>query len=395
MKSLNIEHVLPSFGRIPEDPLNGPRSGIVQAALMFARRFAAMHHQVGLTGWSEGRPRKHSSPEGVRIRTHPGYQVGQIAQWDFRWIGPMAMRSYTTTQPDILHVHVDPKLLRLRGKAKVLHLHTPVPYASELAYQKQLLRADAVVCCSQFLRDRFLGGSGWPADRTFVVHNGADIDRFCFAESEERAAARAKFGVDQDAFVIVYAGAVVPEKGLHHLIHAFARLKSRVENAELLVAGGSNLWGGMGTESDARAKYEQNVRNESPTGTHILGKLPHSQIPELFRAADILVVPSVWDEPFPLVALDGLAAGLPQIASNTGGLPEIVEDGRTGILIPPGDEAALEQAIYTLASDPALRARLSQASRERAQQFSWDRMAQQLERVYERVLDTKPATVSR
>jgi glycosyltransferase involved in cell wall biosynthesis len=394
MKSLNIEHVLPSFGRIPEDPLNGPRSGVVQAALMFARSLAAMNNQVGFTGWSEGRPRMHTTPEGVQIRTHPGYTVGQVAQWDFRWLGPMALRSYLASQPDVLHVHVDSNLLRLRGRAKILHLHTPVPHAGSPAYLRQLSRADAVICCSEFIRNSFLSASGWDAERTFVVHNGADLDRIQPASAAERRAARLTLGVDPDAFVVVYAGAIVPEKGLLHLVRAFADLRQQVEHARLLVAGGSNLWGGMESESDARVKYEKTIQSEALIGVHLLGKLPHSEMPRLFQAADLLVVPSVWDEPLALVALDGLAAGLPQIVSNTGGLPEVVEDGRTGMLVPPGDESALARAMYTLASVPALRARLSQASRERAQQFSWDRMAQRLERVYEGVLDTKLVAVS-
>lgn len=379
---MDVQHFLPAFGRVPKDPINGPSSGIVKAALMFARHLARNQHHVSLTGWSEGQPRRHQTPEGVEINTHPGYRFGQFRQWDVRWMGPMAVHSYRRAKPDVLHVHADPRLLYLRGRWKVLHLHTPVPDAGNPAYRRLLKEADAVICCSDFIRNNFLTNSGWDEQRTFVVHNGADTERYQISDPAERYEARSRLNIDRHMFVVLYAGAIVPEKGLQHLLRAFLHFSAQRPQALLLVAGSSNLWGGIGVTNKQRTAYEESVRRESTFQTRFLGNLPQEEMPHLFKAADVVVVPSLWAEPFPLVALDSLAAGLPIIASKVGGLPEIVVEGQTGLLVDPGDESGLEEALMSLAGNPSLRAQLGSEAARRAQRLSWESVTLQLADLY-------------
>ena len=104
-----------------------------------------------------------------------------------------------------------------------------------------------------------------------------------------------------------------------------------------------------------------------------VGWRPHSEIKSLYAQADICVVPSLWEEPFGMVALEAMAVGRPVIASRVGGLASIVLDGETGFLVPPGDETALADRIRTLLDDPRMRHEMGWKGRQRAEtRFDWD-----------------------
>lgn len=384
---MRIHHVLPAFGRIARDPINDAQSGVVQSPLAFARRFAAQGHAVRLGGWSEGEPRVHRSPEGVEISTHPGYRLGRLGRWDVRWLAPMMLHSLFAPEPDILHVHVDPNLMWLRGRAKILHLHAPAVDVSAPAYARLLGRADAVVACSEYVRRQFLKTSGWDARRTFHVPNGTDLDRFQPASLAEKTRSRTNLNLDHSSFVVMYVGAIVEEKGPLHLVKAFDRLSLQFPGARLVVAGSGRLWGNMDSSRKGLNSYEALVRQDATERVLLLGDVPHAAMPGVMRAADVVVVPSVCEESFSMAALDGLATGLPVVASRVGGLPELVEDGRNGILVPPGDEGGLSAAILRLAGDPELRRRMGLEARRRSLRYSWDQVSSELGNVYELALD--------
>ena len=303
---------------------------MVQAALSFARESAVTGNEVVVTGWAPGPPTTVRTPEGVKVRNHPGFRHGRIGPYDLRWLGPMALRSAFSRRPSILHIHSDPNLLRLRGIAKVFHLHMPVPDTLPSAYARLIQRADIVVCCSQFVQRQFLHASGWNHDRVRVVPNGTDRERFHPATPTERHESRCQLGLSDDDFVVLYAGAIVPEKGIIHLIRSFQVAASQNSSAVLVVAGGS-LWSGLGSGGEAASSYERLVAAEAGPRVRMIGMQAYSDMPAIYMAADAFVIASIWDEPFPLAVLDALAVGLPIVATQTGGLPEIVLHDRTGL----------------------------------------------------------------
>jgi glycosyltransferase involved in cell wall biosynthesis len=254
------------------------------------------------------------------------------------------------------------------------------------SYRRLLRNANAIICCSAYVRTRFIAASRWDPDAVHIVHNGTRTDLLQPATFEERARSRARLGIDDDAVVGLYAGAINPEKGVIHLIRAFNSVASQIPGARLLVAGGASLWGGMRQVSNS---YENVVSREVSPAIQLLGVVPHTFMTALYHAADFAIVPSVWPEPFGMVALDAAAAGLPVIASRTGGLPEIVLDGQTGILIEPENEQVLGESIIRIAHDPELRHRLGSAGRQRSLRFSWDRATDNMLRVYEAALENK------
>jgi glycosyltransferase involved in cell wall biosynthesis len=156
---------------------------------------------------------------------------------------------------------------------------------------------------------------------------------------------------------IGYAGRLTHEKGVTVLLEAFRMLASQVTDARLLIAG----------EGPERGLLEQRVRDLNLEGrVTLLGQVPRDQLDELLGGVWVQAVPSCWAEPFGLVAAEAMMRGVAVVASASGGLAEIVEHERTGLLVPPGDTNALAAALLRLVRDPALADAMGQGGRQRA-----------------------------
>jgi glycosyltransferase involved in cell wall biosynthesis len=130
---------------------------------------------------------------------------------------------------------------------------------------------------------------------------------------------------------------------------------------------------------------------------HFEDWIEHESLPPLFAGADVFVWPAVWDEPFGMPIVEAMAVGLPVLASRTGGIPEIVDDERTGILVDSADCKALADGMSRLLSDPNLRASMGRLGRERAALFAWDRIAERVAGLYSEHAHARssPSTVRR
>jgi glycosyltransferase involved in cell wall biosynthesis len=170
-------------------------------------------------------------------------------------------------------------------------------------------------------------------------------------------------------FNILYAGQLMPHKGVDVLIEAFKRLKE--SNIRLHIAGAG--------------VYEGELRRLAGSDSRIVfyGKLDYDRLRSLYRLCDFSVVPSVWPEVLGIVVLESLSQGTPVIASAIGGIPEIVRDGETGILVPPNDAGALYDAIKKCISDPCLRDSMAVAARKAAAAFVIEEHTRRLCEIYE------------
>ena len=115
------------------------------------------------------------------------------------------------------------------------------------------------------------------------------------------------------------------------------------------------------------------------------GWVPDQQLHQIYSSADIFVLPSVWNEPFGMPLADGMAYGLPVVATRGGGVPEIVVDGKTGLLVDRDDSSQLAAAISQLLTDNKLRTDMGQAARERAKLFTWNRASATMFRLYQEI----------
>lgn len=166
---------------------------------------------------------------------------------------------------------------------------------------------------------------------------------------------------------IMYFGDVSEEKGVHNLVAAYREL----EGAPPLVLMGRRVAGEI----------------EDTAGGLALGRMPHRIVLEALRRSLFTVAPSIWSDPFPVVALEAAAAGKPTIASRIGGLQDSVVDGETGFLVPPGDRQALAQAMRRLIDDAELRERMGAAAAARqAELYTPDTVIPEYEQAYELAL---------
>lgn len=191
---------------------------------------------------------------------------------------------------------------------------------------------DAYLCCSQFVANQIIRG-GYPAERVHVLPNFADLPD---------APAKTSPGD-----YVAYIGRISPEKGVDVLIAA-----ARLNGLPTKIVG----------DTSAMPKLQVDV----PANVEFLGAMKRDQIPDFLKSARMLVVPSIWYEAFGIVCAEAMAYRLPVIASNMGGLPEVVDHDRTGLTVPPNDPAMLATAMTRLWGDPTLALAFGEAGRAKA-----------------------------
>lgn len=171
----------------------------------------------------------------------------------------------------------------------------------------------------------------------------------------DRAALRRSYGIDDDESLLLLPGRFVHEKGHRFLVDAVRSLEHRGSRARALMVGDGPLRDAVRAQAQA-AGVDHRVT--------LVRSIPHADLMALFQVADLVVVPSTH-EGLGLVVLEALLAGTPVVAAAAGGIPEVIKDGVTGLLVPPGDAHALADAIERLIVDPDARTRLAAAGRAR------------------------------
>jgi glycosyltransferase involved in cell wall biosynthesis len=206
---------------------------------------------------------------------------------------------------------------------------------------RALRRARHVYCPSAYLRKIAIGWGLDPA-RVSVLPNPAPH----VPQLPPREELRAELGLDGD--VLVFAGRLGPQKSLGTALEALVGLP----DVALVVAG----------DGPERAELERRSAALGLGGrVRFLGSVPRERVLRLFRAADVSVLPSAWEN-FPHTVVEALAVGCPVIATSVGGVPEVIRDGENGLLVPPRDPGALAAAIARFFGDADLRARLAAAA---------------------------------
>ncbi len=277
-------------------------------------------------------------------------------------------------------------LLRAAGVRRiVVHDHTSGERTRPTGWKRTLKRwsrrirpmlADDVVAVSDFVLRRQLDVELVPRQRAHRIHNSLELPA-----PDPQAAARLRelLGLERDVPVVACASRATAEKGVHHLLRAFDTLEDRAGAAPVLLYMG-----------DGPALPElQALRASLPSRDRIVLAGHRPDAAALLGGADVCVVPSVWQEAFGLAALEPMARGVAVIATRAGGLPEVVEDGVTGVLVAPGSEAELAAALRRLLSDAAERRRLGESGARRARErFS---RAAQLDALYPLIMPPVPA----
>ncbi|MCD6291174.1 MAG: glycosyltransferase family 4 protein [Anaerolineae bacterium] len=211
-----------------------------------------------------------------------------------------------------------------------------------------------------------------------VVYNGIDLARFEGMVSRDEA--RRALGIPRDAWVVTALGRLVPWKGQEVFLRTIARLTGRWSNLVGLVVGGEEPYA-----PGYRERLQMLAEQLSVARTvRFLGH--RKDIPLILAATDVVVHLPVEPEPFGRVVVEAMAARRPIVAAAIGAIPELVRDGIDGLLVPPGDEAGVADALAGLMSDAALRERMGKAGRSRAERdFTVERYARGVMAVYDRL----------
>lgn len=211
-------------------------------------------------------------------------------------------------------------------------------------------------------------------DRLHAVPMGVDLALF---KPQSRALARAALKIERDDRVVLSAGRIEPYKGTDVLLQALSRLPD-TRGVRLLVVGG--------TEDEAGVEWLQRMARSCGASGLLDWRpaVPQHELAAYYAAADVCAVPSLH-ETFGLAALEAMACSTPVVASDAGGLRELVRHGETGLLCPPGDVAALTAALDAVLSDPQCAERMGEAGALRARLFTWDASAARLAAVYRAV----------
>jgi len=264
--------------------------------------------------------------------------------------------------------------------AKVLFVDHISPPAQEPAHaERPLLRrwVDALTMSrvwqaagvSNFVRRRLQERFALPAHRVLTMYGGVDTDRFRPPTSQP-----GKSGTVQ----ITAVAALIPEKGLDVLRRALAR--GDLPPWRLRIVG----------DGPDRPRLEGLVSSLG-LGQQLEFTGLRDDVDDILRETDVFVHPAVWQEALGYTILEGMASGCAVIATRTGGIPELVRDGQEGLLVPPGDEAALETALRRLAEDPELRSRLGASARKRVtDQFTLQQNVARTVDWFEAAADSSP-----
>jgi glycosyltransferase involved in cell wall biosynthesis len=238
-----------------------------------------------------------------------------------------------------------------------------------LANRLLLEKRDRVVGVGQAVRAALVANEGLPPERVTVIYNGVDLSPFAAPADRERT--RRELGFDADHFVLVQVARLDYLKDHATALRTLDRVLARRPEARLVLVG----------EGPERPAIEREVHRRGLTGhVRLLGL--RQDVARLIPAADAFLLTSI-SEGIPLTLIEAMAAGLPVVATQVGGVSEVVEAGASGLLADAGDADALAGQLLRLADDPALRARMGQEGRCRASRlFSEDRMHGSYLRLY-------------
>ncbi len=310
-------------------------------------------------------------PEVRQYLSSPNVTWEELANVERSWrAGWRLFRLLRRYRPRLIHLQFTPILgpvwiARLSGVGRIVftdHFSHAEGYAPEKkpAWKRvggRLLRLPVsfAVSVSEFNREIIVADGALPASRSRRIHNGVDLTRPTHTASG--AAFRARYGIPADRILITQISQIIPEKGIDDVLEA-ARI-ALAENPDLhfvFVGDGKFL------EHYLRRTIEIGLVDRVTWTGLVVDPVAEG----VYAASDIVCLASRWQEAFGLVLAEAMSCEKPVVATRVGGIPEVVDDGQTGFLVPPGDAPALAAMFIRLARDEDLRSRLGRSGRARA-----------------------------
>ncbi len=299
------------------------------------------------------------------------------------------VRIIKTEKPDVVHTHTSKAGILGRMAAKIarvpLVVHTPHghvffghfgPILSRIFLWVERLfgiLTDRVIALTDGERNDYTDRNVYPEDKLVQIHSGVDIGKF--KQSPVSAVEKKRsLGLAQNGLVVGFIGWLLPIKGPMYLLKAMEDVWRDYENTVLVFIGKGDL------DVDLRTAALKTTANGR---VNFLGW--RNDIDEIMPIFDIFVLPSL-NEGMGRVLVEAMAAGKPVVASNVGGIPDLVQNDINGLLVPPGDEKALSASIKQLINDPEKAKLMGQRGKELCNQFSVKSMVEKIDTLYGKLL---------
>lgn len=234
---------------------------------------------------------------------------------------------------------------------------------------QRFARLDRRICVSKAARDTVLPHFGGTYD---LIPNGVDVKRFSSAEPLEES--------QDGSFNILFVGRMEPRKGAKHLLTAMPEILRRVPSARLTVVGSGPLTG----------HYRSYLSESCADRVRFEGRVSGEMLARHFATADVYCSPAIGGESFGIVLLEAMAAGAAIVASEIPGYRDVVEQGKTGILVKPRSPKAIAEAVATLHADPALARRLVEGASEAVRRYAWEHVTDEILGVLQEARESGP-----
>ena len=252
---------------------------------------------------------------------------------------------------------------------------------AQMIYNRSLLKnvlngADIIIATSNSYIDesKFLGDH---REKIEVIPNGINLEEFDINLSKEEC--RDRLDLPHDKKIILFFGNIVAYKGPHILLKSFSKVKSKFKDVMLVFAGRGEM-----QEELTKLAVELGIKNDVLFTGYIDEKLK----PFYYKSADIFCLPSItMAEAFGIVNLEAMACGIPVISSKLGGIPDVIDDKETGLLVKPEDEDELSEAIEFLLENEATSIKMGNNGKRKVKEYSWKKIAEKTQKIYERLMD--------
>ena len=290
---------------------------------------------------------------------------------------------------DIIHTGERPRdavygvlLARLTGVKSIIHVHAKCDDWIGSRVFWAMKQADGIIGVSQFVAQSVIA-QGYPSAKVHYVHNSIDVSDWNY--STDGSAVRREFGVAPDVPLLTLISRVVPSKGHEQLLKAVAMVKAKVPCFKVLIVGDDDP--GVLQEGYSYIAELRKLTHELGLSEHVIFSGYRADVQQILAASDLYTLPAS-DEGFGLSFLEAMAMKKAIIALDSGGAPEVVEHGKSGLLSLPGDIPRLAENILTLINNPALRSQMGEYGRMRVEQhFNAPRMAKDVEHIYRLILE--------
>ena len=368
--------------------------GIARVVHDLSKRLIKDGHEVTVITYRDGNVPEYENDKGVEVyrvdnyMIHPNNFIDWIMQLNFNMIAKATEVINKEGGFDVIHAH--DWLVTYAAKSLKQSFNLPMVatiHATEAGRNSGIhddtqryindtewlltYEATEVIVNSNYMKGHVQGLFGLPFDKISVIPNGINLNNFTGIDRDYDF--RRRFAMDNEK-IILYVGRLVYEKGVQHLISAMPKILENYHDSKLVIAGKGGMIDELKSQVDSMGLSNK---------VYFTGYLNQKEVQKMYKCADVAVFPSTY-EPFGIVAIEAMLAGIPTVVSDIGGLNEIVEHGVNGMKSYTGNPNSIADSVLSLLFDPQLAMNVTKNAKNKVKdEFNWQKIAQDTHYIYE------------